>query len=542
MSRHAITAALHSARRGMIPNRAGGAVFPVDPWTHLDRVLILGTTDNTYYASGAELTLDAVSQLTPLIQAHGARVVQRIADISTAGRAPSNTPALMLLALALTVGDESTKRMAVDVVPRVARTGTHIQELASYLDALRGWGRAARRSVQRWFLDRDPRDLAYQAIKYQARGGWSLRRTVRVSHPRARDERQNAVLHWIACGWPGIGPEPHPEPALVQIWAFERIKRLPPTDVREAAQIVADYALPREAVPTHFLQHAEMWAALLERMPLTATLRNLATLTRLGVLAPLNDATQRVCARLTNPNALRAARIHPLHILVALRTYAAGRSARSGQTWTPIPAITSALDQAFDLAFQTIPPTGKRILFALDVSGSMSGPAFESLGGLTPREIGGVMLMTLARCEPHWHALWFHETCGVLPVTPQMSMREVIETILRMPSGGTDISAPLLYAIAHRSAADALVVFTDNETWRNREPVDVVLDRYRQVIGNDAALVIIAATATKYSVASPHDPHALNVAGFDLNVPALVRGFIAGFAADEPLAATEDDE
>lgn len=90
-------------------------------------MLILGTTDNAYYASGAELTLDAVRQLTPLTQARGARVVQRIADISAAGRASSNTPALMLLALV--VGDNATKRLAVDAVPRVARTGTYIQEL-----------------------------------------------------------------------------------------------------------------------------------------------------------------------------------------------------------------------------------------------------------------------------------------------------------------------------------------------------------------------------------------------------------------------------
>ena len=36
------------------------------------------------------------------------------------------------------------------------------------------------------------------------------------------------------------------------------------------------------------------------------------------------EATERIAVRLTDPEALRKAHIHPLTVLVALRTYASG--------------------------------------------------------------------------------------------------------------------------------------------------------------------------------------------------------------------------
>jgi len=349
MIRHAIRAALQKSRAGMIPNRAGGFGFAVDPWLLLDRVLIQGTIDNTYYATGAALTLDAVRRLTPLIQEDGVRVIDRLVEVSQSGRAPSNNPALMVLALTLAVGNQAAKAYAVEVTPCVARTGTHLLTLVDYAVQMRGWGRALRRAVQHWFLAAPTATLAYHAIKYQRRGFWSLRRALHVSHARTDDPQRNAVLYWIARGWPGIGPEPHPDPVLRKIWAFERLCSLDSSQASMAAQMIADERLPREAIPTRFLQHAEVWAALLPHMPLGALLRNLATLTRLGVLAPLNDATRLVEERLTDAGHLRRARIHPFHILIASRTYAAGQSRKTKQSWKPIPAIQQALDEALSI-------------------------------------------------------------------------------------------------------------------------------------------------------------------------------------------------
>ncbi len=57
--------------------------------------------------------------------------------------------------------------------------------------------------------------------------------------------------------------------------------------------------------------------------------RNLATADpRVGLLAPGNGATQRVVAELGDDERLKRARVHPMALLIALRTYAAGKGVR----------------------------------------------------------------------------------------------------------------------------------------------------------------------------------------------------------------------
>ena len=60
---------------------------------------------------------------------------------------------------------------------------------------------------------------------------------------------------------------------------------------------------------------------------MTAMVRNLATMTRVGLLAPGSPDAEggRPAGR---RGALRTARVHPIALLAALKTYAAGHGAR----------------------------------------------------------------------------------------------------------------------------------------------------------------------------------------------------------------------
>jgi 60 kDa SS-A/Ro ribonucleoprotein len=63
-------------------------------------------------------------------------------------------------------------------------------------------------------------------------------------------------------------------------------------------------------------------------MPMTALVRNLAAMTRVGVVAPGSDGTKRAVAQLGDAERIRAARVHPIALLAALCTYAAGHGRR----------------------------------------------------------------------------------------------------------------------------------------------------------------------------------------------------------------------
>src|SRR4030095_14814464 len=100
--------------------------------------------------------------------------------------------------------------------------------------------------------------------------------------------------------------------------------------------VVSRATLTREMVPTELLTHAVVWEALLVRMPLTAMIRNLGVMTKVGLVAPARPAARSVRDRLTNHEARRAARVHPVAVLVAMKVYAKGRGMKGSGQWTPV--------------------------------------------------------------------------------------------------------------------------------------------------------------------------------------------------------------
>lgn len=345
-----------------VRNSAGGYVYALDPWARLDRFLILGSESGTYYASPRALTAENAEHVLALVREDGARVVERIVAVSVAGRAPKNDPAIFALALVAAHGDDRSRSLALGALPQVCRTGTHLFGFAAAVDGLRGWGRGLRRAVGEWYNAKEPTELEYGLLKYQGRDGWTHRDLLRLAHPKPRTEAHDALFRWATGRLTPLGAR--------RIVAAERLKA--GTNPAEAASAIREARLPREAVPTEMLAHAEVWEALLEEMPLTATVRNMATMTRVGLLAPGSAASRRIIEQLSDGARLRKARVHPMALLLALRTYASGRGLRGKGEWTPVPAVVDALDAAFYLAFAGVEPTGKRHLLGVDVSGSMS--------------------------------------------------------------------------------------------------------------------------------------------------------------------------
>src|SRR6185295_6396167 len=100
-------------------------------------------------------------------------------------------------------------------------------------------------------------------------------------------------------------------PKLIE--AFERVKRT--ENVFEVVKLIDEFDLPREAIPTQWLNEAKVWEVLLERMPMTAMIRNLGKMTSLGLIPPFSDAAKLIVRKLGDDATLKRARIHPLAVL-----------------------------------------------------------------------------------------------------------------------------------------------------------------------------------------------------------------------------------
>ena len=386
------------ALAGQVPNSAGGFSFQVDDWTRLERFLILGSEGNTYYTTAAVLTRENARSAERCIASDGRRAVDLIVDVSDRGRAPKNDAALFVLALAAKLGNPDTRSYALAALPKVARIPTHLYHFASFINTLGGWGRGTKRAFASWYRSMPEDRLAYLAIKYQERDGWSNRDLLRLSHAKALTERQNIIFGWMVDGWEGVGAERHPDEILAKIWAFETAKTCGLSDL---IPLISEYHLPHECVPNEHKGDPRVWDAMLPTMGIEAIIRNLGKMTKIGLIAPLSTAESFVVSALRDQERITKSRLHPLHILVALNIYARGHGDKGSLTWQPSSQVVDALDSAFYLAFKAVEPTGRRLMLALDVSGSMNGPEIEKMPGITPRVGSAAMALVTANVEPN---------------------------------------------------------------------------------------------------------------------------------------------
>ena len=191
------------------------------------------------------------------------------------------------------------------------------------MNALRGWGRGLRNAVGRWYVDQEADKLAYQVVKYQQRDGWSHGDLLRLAHPKAPSAEHEAVFRWMLSGAEGLGERklsarsavktvwqsmPRPASCRSSLKPSRRPRRLRAR--AKSLSLIDDFDLPREAIPTQWLNEVAVWDALLQRMPITALVRNLGKMTAIGLVKPFSEAAGLVVRKLRRRSPAQA-RPHP---------------------------------------------------------------------------------------------------------------------------------------------------------------------------------------------------------------------------------------
>jgi len=189
-----------------------------------------------------------------------------------------------------------------------------------------------------------------------------------------------------------------------------------------------------------------------------------------------------------------------------------------------------------------VQPTGKRLLIAVDVSGSMDVGTVAGTP-LSPRVAAAAQALVFARCEQDHYIHGFSGSFERLNISPQMRLDDVIRTTETMGRRmmSTDCALPIVHALTAGWDVDAFVIITDNETWAGPiHPVQALADYRRKRVAG-AKLVVVAMTSGGFSIADPDDAGMMDVVGFDAAVPELVRNFIADDPASPDAVAAADD-
>ena len=374
-------------------------------------------------------------------------------------------------------------------------------------------------------------------MKYRQRYNWTHSDLLRKAHPKTPDKAMNDLFTWITKG-------EIPSPMSTDLRVIDGYEQAKTADVKMLPSLIANYGLTWEMIPPERLDQKEVWAELARSMPPVALLRNLATLTRLGVAAPME--AQVVVDRLSKIG--NSVGVHPIAVLSALLTYRAGKGVKGQHTWNPVPQVVDALDSAFERSFTGAPQTNERYYLGIDVSGSMDHGEVGGVPGLTPSMAAAAMAMVIARREPNYYMAGFagpNTRYGPAKMEPlNIFASDSIHTAMKqtqsMTFGGTDCALPMVDAMNQKINVDTFIILTDNETWAGKIHPAEALRQYRVKSGIPAKLVVVAMVSNGFSIADPNDGGMLDIVGFDAAAPQLIADFATGGRADIPPEPEEE--
>lgn len=513
-----------------VKNNAGGFVFQVSEVSRLERFLILGTDGGTYYVGERDLTKQNVDFIRKMISTDADQVLATTIHVSREGRAYRNEAAIFVLALLLAEGPERIKNDVVLATPYVARIATHVYQLATFIEGLGGWGRAKRKAIAKWFESKTADQLAYQAVKYRQRNGWTMRDLMRLAHPKGVDRNVGAFILGNPDQYEGETP------AILDGFTVMQSAK----NVSEVVNVLGAYKnLPWETIPTEFLKDAEVWKVLFANGQLKgqALVRNITRLSRNGAFKDM-AFTAQVAEMLTDSDMIAKSRLHPIQYLLALTTHTEGQLQRNrsgyysmwgsdrNKDWNTVPVVVDALNDGFHAAFKNLTPANKRTMLALDVSGSMGADANGI--DLSCAQVSAAMAMVTARTERMYQIMGFATDFRDLGISAKMDLAAVTRQISKQTMGGTDLAQPMLWAAKNKVEVDTFAIYTDNETWAGRIHPFQALKDYRQKMGIDAKLAVFGVSATEFSIADPADAGMMDFVGFDSSAPAVFADFSAG--------------
>lgn len=413
-------------------NEAGGKAYAFSPRHALAQYAATGCLNATYYAS-AETQLERVLEFASQVDV--AFVAKTAIYARTRGHM-KDLPALLCAALA-TLDAKVLERVFSRVIDDGRMLRNFVQIVRSGATGRKSFGSAPKRMIRTWLEQRD-HDAVFRASVGQSP---SLADVVKMVHPRPADAARTALYAWL------IG-RPHAAdqlPPLVQ--QFEAFKAGRTGDVPDVPfQMLTALDLDRAA-----------WTEIARRASWQALRMNLNTFARHGVFED-RAVTQELANRLRQPQLVRRARCFPYQLLQAY------------QATQQVPEIIrDALQDAMEVATENVPAFDGQVVVCPDISGSMHSAVTGHRKGATSAtrclDVAALVAATVVRNNRSAQVLPFSDDVVPCSLNARDSVMTNATTLAKLPSGGTNCSAPLRALNQRRAQADLVLMISDNQSW-----------------------------------------------------------------------------
>jgi 60 kDa SS-A/Ro ribonucleoprotein len=498
------TSLFQSIRGALLPaattrNDAGAPAYELSPKATLARLAATGCLTRTFYAS-AESQLDRVLDLAAQVD------VDFVAQTALFARRKGfmkDMPALLCAVLATRDLDRLT-----EIFPQVIDNGrmlrNFVQIIRSGVTGRKSLGSAPKRLIRQWLEQATARQLFQAAIGNSP----SLADIVKMVHPKPVTPDHEAFFAWLI----GKPWDPAALPETLRDYEAWKISRQGP---------VPD--VPFQLLTALDLGQSE-WSAIAANASWQTTRMNLNTFARHRVFECAN-LTQRLAARLADPDQIRRAKVFPYQLLVAYLN--ADKS-------VPM-EIREALQDAMEIATGNVPAITGSIALCPDVSGSMQHPVTGSRPGASSKvrciDVAALITAALVRKNPAARVLPFEVDVVGVRLNPRDSVMTNATQLAAVGGGGTNCSAPLARLNRDQASPELVIFISDNESWADPKAsrgTAMMAEWEKLRRRNPKARLVCIDLVPNTTTQAIEREDILNIGGFSDVVFDLIADFAAG--------------
>lgn len=228
------------------------------------------------------------------------------------------------------------------------------------------------------------------------------------------------------------------------------------------ANSIVTNRLPYEVMTSVIGKNEKCWNALYESAPYFNMVRNLNNFIKYGAINSKN--AYEAAGKIGNVQAIQKSKMYPFRFYQAWKNLTNTNGGNLSDAGLGV--IRYALEGAIETSLQNVPELPGVTCVATDVSGSMSSPVNSDNTDISCVEVAGIFSAILKMKNKNNIMLPF-ESDVVMDYVHRINAGKSVMEIANVyhPRGGTALAAPLAYLINHRVKIDTFIGITDNMEW-----------------------------------------------------------------------------
>lgn len=458
-----------SGSKKLIKNNAGGIAHEFNSEHKLAQIALTGTFSNTYYVT-AKTQLEEILKLGNVVES---QFIGKLAIYARKHGFMKDTPALLAAIIA-----NRDPHLFEKIVPSIIDNGRMIRNLVQIFRSGQVSGRKNIPKPAKWFIHDWLNNRSYYKLLDDSVGeNPSLKDVIKMVHPKPADKTRAAAFGYLSDN-SKFNYEDLPQhfknyedfkklkgqqtdPAKLSLASvLEKVKNA--KSLFEVQKLVnresnQDYKIPNVEfrLLTALNLSTKDWTEIALNGGWHMVRMNLNTFARHKVFED-SSVAKKIAEKISDRNAILKSRVMPYQLLIAFLN----------TENSSLPSIiTNALQDALEISLENVQKLeGKGFIFP-DISGSMKSKVAEK-SVASCLDVATLTAAAFLRKNPEMEIIPFSDDIVPVKLNPRDSIVTNAKKLAMLPSGGTNISAPLSFLNKRKEKdLNTCIFVSDNESW-----------------------------------------------------------------------------